>query len=68
MSLGMRKLIVGGLMIGIICMANTWDVAKWLHRNGLGELAQNIRQEYLTGAAVAVIVALLILIGRPGSN
>ena len=62
MSLGIRKVIVIGLVAGVFVMANALVIAGWLADRGLIDWAAGIRQEFLTGTAVAVIVALLILL------
>lgn len=60
-----RKLIVV-LLIGLICgVAGIWTIAHWLQEHGVIAMASTIRDEFLTGTAIAVIVALLILL--PGS-
>lgn len=62
MSLGMRKVVVVGLIAGVFVMANALVIAEWLADRGLVEWAAGIRQEFLTGSAIAVIIALLILL------
>lgn len=62
MSLGIRKVVVIGLVAGIFIMANALVIAGWLADRGLVDWAASIRQEFLTGSAIAVIIALLILL------
>jgi len=65
MTLGIRKIIVVPL-IGLIFVAgNILVVANWLAEKGVQEKANWIRQEFLTGTAVAVIATLLILLVSP---
>ena len=65
MSLGIRKIIVLSL-IGLVFLAgNILVVANWLAEKGVAENASWIRQEFLTGTAIAVIIALLILLVSP---
>ena len=62
MSPGIRKVIVIGLVAGVFVMANALLIAGWLADPGLVDWAASIRREFLTGTAIAVIVALLILL------
>ena len=65
MSLGIRKLIVLGLVAGIFLLGNILIVAHWLAEQGLIDFARSIRSEYLTGTAVTIILVLLILLVGP---
>jgi len=65
MTLGLRKIILLTLIGGIFLMANVVMVANWLSNNGVSEFAQTIKNNYLTGTAVTIIVALLILLVSP---
>ena len=62
MVLGIRKLIVLGLACGIFLMANAIMVANWLADKGVIDFAKHIRAEFLTGTAITILVALLILL------
>ena len=65
MTLGIRKLMVAGLVGAVFLTANFLLVANWLREKGLIDWAKGIRKEYLTGTAITIIVALLILlVGR----
>jgi hypothetical protein len=67
MTLGIRKLVVAGLVGTVFLTANFLLVANWLHEKGLINWAKGIRKEYLTGTAITIIVALLVLlVGRRG--
>jgi hypothetical protein len=68
MTLGMRKLVVLELASGILLLANALVVADWFYELGVIEAAREIREEFLTGTAIAVIVALLILLVSPGDR
>lgn len=46
-------------------MANVLVVTNWIAENGLPEKANWLREEFLTGTAIAVIIALLILLVNP---
>ena len=65
MTLGLRKIILLTLIGGIFLMANVVMVANWLSNSGVSEFAQTIKNNYLTGTAVTIIVALLILLVGP---
>ncbi len=68
MSLILRKIIVLGLIGMIILAANILVVANWIAETGIAERAGWIRQEFLTGTAIAVILALLILLVNPTAS
>ena len=57
-----RKLIVSAPVIGIVLVAGLPVISDCLCRIGVIPLARAIRAEYLTGTALTVIVALLILL------
>lgn len=62
MSIVERKLIVMGAIAAVLVLANVDTIVDWLEHAGLVPFAQHIRTEYVTGTAIAVIVALLILL------
>jgi len=65
MTLRIRKLIVIGI-IGVVFMAgNILVIANWLAAKGIPEKANWIRENFLTGTAITVIIALLILLVNP---
>jgi hypothetical protein len=68
MTLGIRKLIVLVLAAALFLMANLMFVANWLAEKGVIDWAKDVRQEYLTGTAITIIVALLILLVSPRSG
>ena len=60
MSLGIRKIILLSV-IGVIFLAgNILVVANWIAESGVEQKANWLREEFLTGTAIAVIIALLI--------
>jgi hypothetical protein len=61
----MRKVIVLGLIGAILLLGNIVLVTNWLAEHGVVDWARYIRAEYLTGAAVTIIVVLLILLVSP---
>lgn len=65
MSLGVRKLIVVGVVLSIVLLANALTLADWLAGAGVISWAAGIRHEYFTGTAITVIAALLILLTGP---
>lgn len=70
-TLGIRKLLVVAVIIAVALVANVWAIASWLDRIGAIDCGRSIRAEYVTGTAITVIVALVILlpstaaVGRP---
>ena len=68
MTLTIRKIIVLGLIGMIFLMANILVVTNWLAEKELAEKANWLREEFLTGTAIAVIIALLVLLVNPKST
>ncbi len=68
MTLRTRKLIVVSLIASVTVLASTWAIASWLADVGVVGWVTYVRSEYLTGAAVAVIAALLFLLGSPAET
>jgi len=68
MRLGTRKLVVLGLVAAVFLIANPMIVADWLNDKGIVDFATGIRKDFLTGTAITIIVALLILLVRPRSE
>jgi len=65
MTLGIRKLFVIAIIGGVFLTANIMIAAAWLQEHGVIDTARDIRQEFLTGTAITVIIALLILLVGP---
>jgi hypothetical protein len=65
MTLTVRKIIVLGLIGIVFLTANILVVANWISDTGIAEKAGWIHKEFLTGTAIAVIIALLILLVSP---
>lgn len=57
-----RKLIIIVLVIVVLIAAGLPAISDALYSMGVIPLAQSIRADYLTGTALTVIVALLILL------
>ncbi len=66
MTLRIRKTIVLVLVAAIFLLANMWLVMNWLEDKGVIDMAKYVRTEYLTGTAITIIIALLILLVKPG--
>jgi len=62
MTLGIRKFIVLGIVAAVFLAANALVLAHWLNEVGVTGWATWFRAEFLTGTAIAVIAALLILL------
>ncbi len=65
LTLAVRKLIVVGLVVSVFLLANALVLAFWLDEIGVIAWASSIRQEFLTGTAITIIVVLLILLATP---
>ena len=68
MTLTIRKIIVLSCIGLILLLGNVLAIASWLVDKGIMEKANWIHEEFLTGTAIAVIVALLILLVNPKSG
>lgn len=62
MRLIARKWLVIGIITLIVSAAHAVAIAAWLDRVGVVEGAAWLREEFLTGTALAVIAALLLLL------
>lgn len=62
MSVRSRKLLVVGVIVMVLTLANAGTILAWLQELGVLPLVEHIRSKYLTGTAIAVIVALLVLL------
>ena len=62
MTLAVRKRVVAGGVWLLICVANLGVFVSWLGTVGVLAWAQRICERYLTGPAITVILALLILL------
>ena len=65
MTLTVRKIVVISLIGFVFLMGNILVIANWMADKGVQEKANWIQHEFLTGTAVAVIIALLILLVGP---
>jgi len=65
LSLGIRKMIVVGLIGTVLLMGNIVLVINWMQAQGWIEWAQSVRHDYLTPTALTIVVVLLILLVKP---
>lgn len=68
MTLTTRKYLIIGSVAAVLLLAGAYTVASWLDRLGLIWWAQELRDEYLTGTALSIIVVLLALVGAPAGR
>lgn len=68
MTLTIRKIIVISLIGMILLLGNVLVVANWLTEKGVPAKANWLRENFLTGSAITVIIALLILLVNPGKG
>ena len=68
MTLGIRKIIVIGMIGCIFLCGNVLLIANWLSEKGIPEKSDWIFENFLTGTALSVILALLFLLVSPGKN
>lgn len=62
MTLRVRKIIIVAATAAILILANFFVLARWLDDIGLIPWAQGVRDRYITGTAITIIVVLLVLI------
>ncbi len=62
MTITMRRLIIVVPIASILLLANFLSLGEWLDSAGVIGWARSINAEYITGTAIAVIAALLILL------
>ena len=65
MTLTIRKIIVTTLVAIIFMAANIVVIAHWLADNGVEQKANYVKENFLTGTAITVVLALLILLVSP---
>jgi hypothetical protein len=65
MTLTIRKVIVIALVAMILMAANIIVIANWLADSGVEQKANYLKENFLTGTAISVIIALLILLVSP---
>ncbi len=62
MTIAKRKLGVLIAMAAVILLANAATVVFWLNWIGLIPFATYLRDEYLTGTSITVIIAIMVLV------
>lgn len=69
MTIKMRRVIVVVPIAAILLLANFLALSEWLDRAGVIGWARSVNAEYITGTAITVIAALLILLpSMPGTE
>jgi len=68
MTLTIRKIIVITLVSMVFVAANIVVIANWLADNGVEQKASYLKENFLTGTAITVVLALLILLVSPKSS
>lgn len=68
LSLRLRKFALLTLIALVLLMGNLIAITAWLNQAGAIDLAQRVRKEYLTGTAITILVALMILIVSPRAS
>lgn len=67
MTLTARKYLIIGFAAAILLLAGAFTVVSWLDNLGLIGWP-GMRDEYLTGTAITIIVVLLVLVGAPAGH
>ena len=62
MTLRAKKLVLIGTVAIVVLLANCVYIAPWLDRLGVVGWAQRVEVTFLTGTAITILLALLILI------
>ena len=62
MTLKVRKMVVLAVLGAVLLLSNAMLIARWLDVTGAIGWASHIRSEYLTGTAITVIIAMLVLL------
>lgn len=62
MSLTIRKLVVAVFITIVLMLANAAVIMRWLQEVGIVPCAQHIREAYLPGPTLMIVVTLLILL------
>ncbi len=58
----LRKLLVLAMVMLVLMLASIYEVVRWLTRLGVTDMAEHVADRYLTGTAIAVIVAMVLLL------
>ena len=68
MTIKMRRLTIVGPVASILLLANFLTLGEWLDSTGAIEWAQSINAKYITGTAITIIAAFLILMPSTPTN
>ena len=66
MTLTFRKTLVLAIIASVFLIAHALVIAHWLDGVGAIKAAGYLREEFLTGTAITVILAMLVLITNAG--
>ena len=67
-SLGIRKTFVITAIAAVFLLANAWMLVSWLGDHGIIEWAGWFKSRFLTGTAITVVAAMLILYVKPRAS
>ncbi|MFW6061177.1 MAG: hypothetical protein ACOC93_00055 [Planctomycetota bacterium] len=68
MTLTIRKCLLIAAIAGLMLLAHAVAIAGWLREAGVVRWAANVREEFLTGTAITILAALLVLLVGPGGK
>jgi len=68
MTLMSRKMIIILLIGAVFLLGNILVVANWIANTGIAEKANWVRENFVTGTAVTIILTLLILLVSNKNN
>lgn len=68
MTLTSRKIIIILLIGAIFLLGNILVVANWIANTGISEKANWVKENFLTGTAITIILTLLILLTSSKSS
>jgi len=57
-----RKRLVASGVVLLVCLANAGVFVNWLAEAGLISWAQRVCDRYVTGTAITVVVAMLVIV------
>lgn len=65
MTITVRRLIVVVPIAAVLLLANFLVLAEWLDGIGVIGWARSLHAEYVTGTAITIVAALLVLVPAP---
>jgi hypothetical protein len=63
-----RKVLIALVVLALLFTSRIYDIANWLEKYNLVHSARDVEKTYLTGTAIAVLVALFILLRDNGNH